>query len=590
MEIKPELKSYLLLKGWKYKPATPNDVAIQVCPFCGKNVWKFWIQINTTQYKCWHCGSTGNLYKLKRELGDLQGVKSATRLMGDEKKAQIKPIPMQYVDRYHQALLKSKKGMAYCKERGFTLDTIKHFKLGMQISQGKKWLAIPHIVDDVCYNIKFRSIPPASKTFRRVKGGASVLFNADALADFEEIVIAEAETDAIALWQAGVKNVIGLTCGADSFLPEWYDLLVGKQKIILVLDADVVGQKGSRDIARRLGFDRCYNVLLPGHDANDVLLNLGPQELVKALSRSEQFEVAGIIQAADAMLLCKDADEMGEQGLLTPWENVNRLVGKGSLPGDLVVLSARVKTGKTTFAMNWAHYLAFRHNIGSLVYCMEMRTRKLAEKEAALIRQRDVDLLTGVDYSLARYELRKIPFYFADPQWNKKSLTKEHIYDKIREAVKRYGIKFVIFDNLHFLCRSLQYITAEVGQVTRDFKMLAEELDIVMCLIAQPRKIPGDKPMKYDDIKDSSSVPADADLVIILHRNQIPAGLKKGSAVDSEQEVLESKTLVRIDASRFNSGGECYLHYEGSKAVFWEYAKAPGARLLRKPEPADLKK
>lgn len=914
MDINPELKIYLAKKRWKYRPATEGNIAVQVCPFCGKDKWKFWIHAQRTMYRCWVCDARGNLYKLKRELGDLDQLVSAAQLTdADGKKKNFKPVDMERVEKWHKALKASKEALAYCTKRGFTIRTINHFKIGMQKSKGKYWLTIPHIVHGICKNVKFRSLPPTPKAFKRVGGSESVLFNEDALANHDSIVIAESETDAMAFWQAGVENVVGLTGGAETFLPEWYDLLCDKEKITICLDADTVGQSGARSLARRLGFDRCENVLLPSHDANELLVQAGEQELANSLKHTEKFEVSGVLSAADVMLQCRDMVSIGDTGLLTQWPSVNRLIGNGWSFGDLVVLSAKVKTGKslknservqtpdglvpigsvkvgdrvmgtdgkphnivgvfpqgeldiyrvafsdgvhldvsldhlwqvsrnqvigrepevltteqimkeglrfksgwrfripmadplefeerpvpldpylvgvcigdgclsrdsatiansdsmiradllraaptgasisdvdgctfrivyrgqvsnpiraalgelgllgkrsfekfipgvylhnsvenrvkmlqglldtdgtvdkngtisfstaseklcetvttlvqslggrvklktkipkfqgkeyrmsyilhisipgsvipfrrkhkldrfneirskrghsrnfrsivgieyvgrshatcisvdspdnlfvaehgivthnTTWAINLAVHQAM-NGIPSLIYCLEMQPRRLAEKVACIIRKKVREDLNDVDFAMARYMLRRIPLYFVEPEWGGE-LKRENIINKIRESVKRYGIKFLVFDHLHFLCRSLQYMTNEIGQITRDFKLLTEELEIVTILVAQPKKLTSGKVMTYDDIKDSSAIPADADQVVILHRNPIPAGLSGELGNASDQEVLESKTLIRVDAARFRGGGETYLNYDGAKATFSEREK-----------------
>lgn len=567
MDLNPELKIYLAKKKWKYRPASDNNIAVQVCPFCGKDKWKFWVHSQRTLYKCWVCDARGNLYRLKRELGDLDQLVSAAHLTdGDSKKKNFKPIPMDRVEKWHAKLKASKDAMEYCKKRGFNIKTINQFKLGLQKHGGKYWLAIPHIANNICRNVKFRSMPPSEKAFRRVGGAQSVLFNEDALATYDSIVIAESETDAMSFWQAGVKNIIGLTGGAETFLPEWYDLLSDKEEITICLDADSVGQSGARSLARRLGFDRCKNVLLPSHDANELLVHGGPQELAASIKQGEKFEVAGILTAADVMLQCREDVSTGEGGLLTPWPSMNRLLGGGWNYGDLVVMSAKVKVGKTTLALNIALHQAM-HGIPSMVYCLEMQPRRLAEKVACILRKKVREDLTDVDFAMARYMLRSIPLYFVEPEWGGE-LKRENVVNKIRESVKRYGIKLLVFDHLHFLCRSLQYMTNEIGQITRDFKLMTEELEIVTILIAQPKKLQTTRVMTYDDIKDSSAIPADADQVVILHRNPIPAGLSGELSNSSDQEVLESKTLVRIDAARFRGGGETYLDYDGATATF----------------------
>ena len=571
MDLLPELASYLKLKKWRWRPASATDIALQTCPFCGTAKYKLWINAQTTQWRCYHCPERGNLYKLKRKLGDIKGgVVSAASAAGVEqsKKKHSAPVPMEHIERWHARLLASQEGMAYVLGRGLTEDTVRHFKLGMQAKHGIEWLTIPHLADGVCHNVKFRSLPPAEKTFRRVKGGASVLFNSDCLAECNSVVLCEAETDAMSMWTAGVKNVVALTCGAETFLAEWYDLLADKECVTIMLDADGVGQEGARAIARRLGFDKCKNVLLPIHDANELLQQLGPQELARTIDTAEQFEVAGILHVGEVLMQCTQQAVMESPGLYTPWRDVNRLLGSGWHPGDLIVLSARVKTGKTTWSLNVARHLAMQGD-PALVYCLEMSPKRLVAKLVAHHRRKNPDNLAVLDYNLARYWLRQTPLYFMDTAW--KSTPKP---DDVFETIKRHGIKFVVFDNLHFLCRSLQYLTNEIGQVTRGFKLLAEETETVVCLIAQPRKIQGDRVMKYDDLKDSSSIPADADQVILLHRDPIPAGMyEEGEdpGNDSDHEVLEPKTLVRIDASRFSGGGECLLHYEGATATFTDW-------------------
>lgn len=51
----------------------------------------------------------------------------------------------------------------------------------------------------------------------------------------------------------------------------------------------------------------------------------------------------------------------------------------------------------------------------------------------------------------------------------------EKVANTVREAVRRYGIGFVVFDHLHFLCRSINNMTNEVGVTIREFKTLAED-------------------------------------------------------------------------------------------------------------------
>ena len=42
------------------------------------------------------------------------------------------------------------------------------------------------------------------------------------------------------------KNVVGLTCGADTFKPDWFDLFEDTEEIMMALDADVACFNGAK--------------------------------------------------------------------------------------------------------------------------------------------------------------------------------------------------------------------------------------------------------------------------------------------------------------------------------------------------------
>jgi twinkle protein len=596
LQLTPKLETFLQQQGWKWKPASSGNIAVQRCPFCENQKHKLWLHAQTTQFRCWACDEKGNLKTLRKKLGldpdreaapgEKRRVVSAARAATSSKPKKGKPIPMALIEQWHEALINPQKpggtiALEYLtNERGLSLETLKHFKLGYRYQNRTRWIVIPHMAEGVCENFKMRSVPPAEKTFRRRTGAKSVLFNHDTLVDADEPVVCEAELDAISFFEAGVRNVGSLTCGAGSFLPEWYDVLAEKERVTLVLDADYDGQKGARDIARRVGFDKCWNVLLPEHDANKVLTEQGGHVLAASLDDAEQFEVDGVISAADVAHRCRhrEANEETDQGIITPWPEVNGLLPIGGLqPGDLVTLSAKVKTGKTSWAQQFASHVAAQGD-PILFYCLEMSVDRLTQKLIGHLRSKDYSQLSSTDWAMGEHWLSTRPFWYVDPFAPGASFEADAVFEKLREACHRYGVKLVVFDNLHYLCRSVTNLTQEIGNVTRQFKMFAEEMHCVVVLIAQPKKIGSDKRvMTLDDIKDSAAIPADSDYIVILHRNRRPAALDTNTS--SDQEVLEPKTLVRLDAARFGGGGEALLHYDGARSTYLPWAQRPVRRI-----------
>ena len=132
-----------------------------------------------------------------------------------------------------------------------------------------------------------------------------------------------------------------------------------------------------------------------------------------------------------------------------------------------------------------------------------------------------------------------------------------------------------MFDHLHFLCRSITNQVQEVGLAVQAFKFLAEELEIPIILIAQPRKIQADSIMTAMDLKDSSSIYSDCDHLILMHRARKVSNtrdLQEGAALQTE--AFDPVTLIRVEASRYNAGGETVLDYHGEYSRFDEIERA----------------
>ena len=273
---------YLQSKGLEYRIQSGQAV-LKTCPFCGDQKSHFYIDQDEGTFFCHKCSERGNLITLQKHYGDLKERKTMNRpftksqggirqAFEDKDKPSTMPDGKEAIEA-HKQLLNDHDAMSYIiQTRGIGLETVKAFKVGLQIdSAGGRRLTIPHYEKGKLVNIKSRSLPPAKKDFRRVKDCQSILFNSDILAEKPETVyICEGEIDALTLWDQGIKNVIGITTGAGSFDPEWIDQLQAVKKIILCYDPDEAGQKGAREAARRLGYDRCFTVVLPdGQDVNE---------------------------------------------------------------------------------------------------------------------------------------------------------------------------------------------------------------------------------------------------------------------------------------------------------------------------------
>jgi KaiC/GvpD/RAD55 family RecA-like ATPase len=455
------------------------------------------------------------------------------------------------------------KAIVYLYARKLSLDAIQHFMLGLENKHNKDWLVIPYLKDGKPVNVKYRALPPAEKEFRRWRDGETILYNQDCLKDAGvEVFMMEGELDCIALFSQGYQNVVATTIGAGSFKPEWISLLDKVLRINIIYDSDDIGQRGAKEAARRLGFEKCFNVFLPTKDVNDFFIaGAEKEDFEELVAKAEPCDVDNIIDFGKAVanLKISYSNTVATDALRPLWANVAKLTGPFE-PGDLITVSAIPKTGKTTWALNI--FLALvKLLVPCLFYCLEMRPERLARKVIQMEMGVTEEELTPEIIDKGYSRLAEKPLYFG---YNYRQCSLDIVIDTIRQGIKRYGFKFVVFDNLHYLSRSLTNQVQEVSLISKSFKLLAEEMQIPIMLIAQPRKIAEGQVMGMMDLKDSASIGADSDQIIILYRKK----MKSENA--TAQAAYEPLTLVRVDASRYRAGGETLLYFDGAKSIFRE--------------------
>lgn len=575
-----EVIKFLDSKGFKYK--IDGQQAVAKCPNCGKD--KLYFHLNSGVYHCFRCEvedptniyAKGHISKLKEEFGDILSISSAVSVIQRSDKNQRETDFTDIVNRYHYNIMEDtgRKARKYLFLRGINKESIERFKLGLTSRYEQDWIAIPIFENNIPKLIKYRKLPPYNKDCKikekciRESGGKSIMFNTDVIDEYDEIIITEGEIDAITLLQHGYENVVGVTGGCGTLLPEWYDKLNLKTKIYLVMDSDKQGQDAAKNVwADRLGYNRCYNILLPTDtDVNDYFKNHSKEDFDELIKQAQRFSVAGIISVSDAL------QEMYEQSLdpdnllkyELPWPEINKLMDGGLTKGRLTTICAQPGTGKTSFSLQILYHFAKTYNLPSLMFCMEMPAVSLITK----IIQLEFDLrIEEINYSDALiYEMKigKLPIYFGYSS----KVTPEIFYNTMVEVKNRYGVGIGVFDNLQRMIRTGE--ESDMGRASSVFKDLTMDLNIPFILISQPRKLNNDKELPtYDMMKGSSAIPADCDEAILMHRFR----LNRNKSVGSEVGSFSPETKIVVDKGRFSSGGLTTLWFEGAKSRFDKFNK-----------------
>ena len=68
--------------------------------------------------------------------------------------------------------------------------------------------------------------------------------------------------------------------------------------------------------------------------------------------------------------------------------------------------------------------------------------------------------------------------------------------------------------------------------------------------------------MTYDDLRDAASIGQDADTVVIVHRDRLPA--EDPDDRGEETPIFSDVAEIIVDATRYNPGGSTKLHFNGA--------------------------
>lgn len=128
---------------------------------------------------------------------------------------------------------------------------------------------------------------------------------------------------------------------------------------------------------------------------------------------------------------------------------------------------------------------------------------------------------------------------------------------KLIERAKERACDLVVIDHLHYFSRSIENSTQEVSKIVKEFKGAAIKYELPIILICHVRKMEPKKHPTIDDLRDSSLIAQDADIVLIVWRDQRP-----DTTTPNEVEVVLWKNRNRQKKHRRD-----FLYAEGLKLV-----------------------
>ena len=217
------------------------------------------------------------------------------------------------------------------------------------------------------------------------------------------------------------------------------------------------------------------------------------------------------------------------QGVKTGFKDLDALTN-GFHPGNMIVLAARPAVGKSTLGLDIARYASIHKRETSVIFSLEMSRSEItmrmlsAEARVPLNNIRSGRLSEEEWARMARRmgEISDAPMFIDDSP----NLSLMEIRAKSRRLKQRHNLKLIVIDYLQLMTsgKRVENRQQEVSEFSRQLKLLAKELNVPVVAISQLNRSPeqrSDKKPMLSDLRESGSIEQDADVVILLHREDL---------------------------------------------------------------------
>jgi len=217
-------------------------------------------------------------------------------------------------------------------------------------------------------------------------------------------------------------------------------------------------------------------------------------------------------------------EDRGHRGLETDFHDLNDILN-GLQNGEMIVIAGRPSMGKTAFAMNIVESVA-TNRMPVAVFSLEMSKQQLAQRmlcsragiDAQKVRRGMISAEETRQLASVVNELSKAPIWVDDSA----GLNVLEMRAKARRLKNQQDIKLIVIDYLQLMDNpGPDSRQQQISEISRGLKALARELEVPVIALSQLNRQTegrdGHRP-RMSDLRESGSIEQDADVVILLHR------------------------------------------------------------------------
>jgi replicative DNA helicase len=282
-------------------------------------------------------------------------------------------------------------------------------------------------------------------------------------------------------------------------------------------------------------------LIYAGHEIVDLGYDTS-QELEVVLDESEQkiFRLTqerpqeGLVPISDTIVSAFNTIENLQQGTVLPgipsgFYDLDALTS-GFSRSDLIIVAGRPAMGKTSFCLGIAANIAKEQKLPVAVFSLEMSREQLAQRMLSSDAKVSSNRLRSGRLASLEVEplinsvgnLSELPIYIDDTA----NLTMTQMRSQVRrlQGQLKTELGLVLLDYLQLMEGSgSDNRVQELSKMTRSLKGLARELNVPIIALSQLSRAVEQRNNKrpmLSDLRESGSIEQDADLVVMLYRDE----------------------------------------------------------------------
>jgi replicative DNA helicase len=302
------------------------------------------------------------------------------------------------------------------------------------------------------------------------------------------------------------------------------------------------------------------------------LLTECEDRVFRLAAHRDRGEALPIAQAVNETFrrIDSSAHRSGLTGLPSGFYELDELLC-GFNQGDLIVVAARPSMGKTALVLNFMDHAAdpdhrpewLEHDASILFFSLEMGHQSIVRRmlcararvDAHRLRTGRIPTEDYAELSRAAGELGRLRIFIDDTP----GISATSMRSRAKRLRAKQGLDMVVVDYLQLMTHpKAESRQQEISNISRSLKEMARELEVPVIALSQLSRAVESRDNKrpqLSDLRESGSIEQDADVVLLLYRDEY-----------YNRDNPENKGLAEVICAKQRNGptGDVHLHFNGS--------------------------